>query len=262
MVLRRAEPASPSSHAQGGFTLLELLISISILVFLSGLMGQIITGTIRGADTTNEALRGPTVANAIFQQIFKDFRYIYYGGLTGDGGFKGNNDTLGGQPADRVDFITTRRTRTIGAEDDGRISEKDRISPLTEVGYALRNSDTHPGYRELWRREDYFVDDAPTEGGQYSLVYDRIRSMNFQYFPIPEQSQVREGLEEWDASQKKGLPYAILMRLEFDVPGTSTSDEEFGPDDSEPELIYRLILLRGAYSMPWPSGTAPATSGR
>ena len=35
-----------------------------------------------------------------------------------------------------------------------------------------------------------------------------------------------------------------------------------GPDDSEPELIYRLILLRGAYSVPWPSGNAPATSGR
>lgn len=247
---------------QGGFTLLELLISISILVFLSGLMGQIITGTIRGADTTNEALRGPTVANAIFQQIFKDFRYIYYGGLSADAGFKGHNDTMGGQPADRVDFITTRRTRTIGAEDDGRISEKDRISPLTEVGYALRNSDTNPGYRELWRREDYFVDDQPTEGGQYSLVYDRIRSMNFQYFPIPEQSQVREGLEEWDSTQKKGIPYAILMRLEFDVPGTSTAGESRGPDDSEPELIYRLILLRGAYSVPWPSGNAPATSGR
>lgn len=256
----RADPApTPVRRPAAGFTLLELMISITILVFLSAIMGQIITGTMRGADAANEQLRAPKMANAIFQQIFKDFRYIYYGGLTGDAGFRGTNDSLGGKDADKVDFITTRRTRTIGADDSGRLTEKDRISPVTEVGYALRHSDTNPGYRELWRREDYFVDDKPAEGGQYSLVYDRVRSLSFRYFPIPEQAQVREGLEEWDASQKKGLPYAILMRLEFDVPGNNPESGREQIEQSEPQVIFRIILLRGAYSVPWTApGSAPA----
>lgn len=248
----------PRGRASAGFTLLELMISISLLVFLSAIMGQIITGTMRGADSANEQLLAPKMANAIFQPIFKDFRYVYYGGLTGDAGFRGSNDTLGGQDADRVNFVTTRRTRTIGVDESGRLSEKDRISPVTEVGYALRHSDTNPGYRELWRREDYFVDDKPSDGGQYSLVYDRVRSLSFRYFPIPEQAQVREGNEEWDSSIKKGLPYAILMRLEFDVPGTETESGRAQIDQLEPQVIYRIILLRGAYSVPWTSAAAPA----
>ena len=253
----RADPHR-SRPASRGFTLLELMISITILVFLSSIMGQIITGTMRGSDAANEQLRAPKMANAIFQQIFKDFRYIYWGGLTGDAGFRGTNGTLGGQDADVVNFITTRRTRTIGVDESGRLSEKDRVSPVTEVGYALRHSDSNPAYRELWRREDYFVDDKPTEGGQYSLVYDRVRSLSFRYFPVPEQAQVREGLEEWDASQKKALPYAILMRLEFDVPAAGAEADRDEIAQSEPEVIYRIILLRGAYSVPWTSATAPA----
>ncbi len=237
-----------------GFTLIEIMISISILVFLSAIMGQIISGTIHGSDLASDELRGPTVANAIFQQIFKDFRYVYYGGLTGDAGFRGRSDTLGGQEADRVDFITTRRTRTIGTDDDGRLAETDRISPVTEVGYALRDSDRNPGYRELWRREDYFVDDKPTEGGHYSLVYDRVRSFSLRYFPIPEQSQDKQGLEEWDSAQRKSLPYAILLKIEFDVPRPTDGDEK-PMEDVEPELIFRIILLRGAYSVPWSEDT-------
>ena len=235
---------------QGGFTLIELMIAISMLVSLTAIMAQIIGGTTRGTEIAHENLRGPKIANAIFSQIFKDFRYIYWGGFTGHAGFRAKAGTLAGKDADRVAFVTARTTRTVGVEEDGQRRAEDRTSPLTEVGYACRINDEDSDFLELWRREDYFVDDKPTDGGHYTLVYDRIRTFQLRYFPIPEEAQNEEGLEEWDSAIKRGIPYAILLRIEFYIEEPDAGERK-RRDDEDFETIQRIILLRGAYSVPW-----------
>ena len=130
-----------ATRGQRGFTLLELMIAIGMLVSLSLLMTQIIAGTTRGADIANSNLRAPKFANAIFTQIFKDFRYIYWGGFTGNAGFRGKAGSRGGKDADVVSFVTARQTRTVGSEEGGQKRSEDRTSPLTEVGYACRIND-------------------------------------------------------------------------------------------------------------------------
>jgi prepilin-type N-terminal cleavage/methylation domain-containing protein len=247
--------ASSDRRGQGGFTLLELTVAIGILGVVLGLMYQVIQGTIEGRNMVYEELRKPKVANAILGQIFKDFRYIYWGGLVGDAGFRGRPRRLSGMDADQVAFVTARRTRTVGAEDDGNHSQDDRESYLTETGYACRLNDDNPEWLELWRREDYFVDSKPTEGGYYTLVYDKIRNFRIRYFPTPEEHfEDKEGLEEWDSAQKKGIPYAILLKIDFDIhkaqDGSLEEKEEIDP-------IHRIILLRGGYNEPWSGGEAP-----
>ncbi len=248
--MRRAPSRQALAH-QGGFTLIELTISIAMLGVVMGLMYQVIGGTIDGRNMVYEELRKPKVANAVLGQIFKDFRYIYYGGLVGDAGFRGKARTMSGMDADRVSFITARRTRTVGAEDSGERSKDTRESPLTEVGYACRPNDENADWLELWRREDYFVDSKPTEGGFYTMVYDRVRSFRLRYFPIPEEHyENKEGLEDWDSAQKKGIPYAILLKIEFDI----EEPDESNPDEREEiDPIHRIILLRGGYNVPWES---------
>jgi prepilin-type N-terminal cleavage/methylation domain-containing protein len=244
-------------RVQSGFTLLELSISIALLGTIMGLMYQTLSGTIDNRNMVQDSLRGPKVANAILAQIFKDFRYIYWGGFTGDAGFRGKSISMAGMDADRVSFITARRTRTIGSEDDGRRATIERESPLTEVGYACRPSPQYPQWLELWRREDYFVDTKPTEGGFYTLVYDKIRKFRLRYYPKPEEAVDREGLEEWDSAGKKGIPYAILLTIEFDVT-EAMEGQTYEPDNIDP--IHRIILLRGGYNVAWgqdpnPTGT-------
>ena len=251
--------ASPRRSAQGGFTLLELSIAIAMLGVVMGLMYQAISGTIRGRDIVYEDLRKPKVANAILGQIFKDFRYIYWGGLVGDAGFRGKAMERGGMDADRVAFITARRTRTVGSEDDGQQRNEDRESPLTEVGYACRLNSNYPQWLELYRREDYFIDAKPTEGGFYTLIYDKIRSFRMRYFPIPEEHYKDEGgLDDWDSAQKKGIPYAILLKIEFDV-SDPIDGEAYEPDEIDP--IHRIILLRGGYNVPYTSTAPPGSQG-
>ena len=238
-----------------GFTLIELVIAVTLLATIMGLMYQSLGQTIETRNMVQDELQGPKVANAILAQIFKDFRYIYYGGLQGEAGFRGKAIKMAGMDADRVAFITARRTRTVGTEDDGRRTDDDRESFLTEVGYACRPHPKHSQWLELWRREDYFVDSKPTEGGFYSLVYDKIRNFRLRFFPIPEEATEKQGLEEWDSAQKKGIPYAILLKIEFDV-SEPDEGETYEPDDIDP--IHRIILLRGGYNVQWgdnPSST-------
>ena len=95
-----------------------------------------------------EGLRAPKIQNAILGQIFKDFRYLYWDGFTGDTGFIGESGTVGGKDADHVDFVTSRPSRMAAAS--RRTASRMRCpSPLTEVGYALRVSDENSDYLEL-----------------------------------------------------------------------------------------------------------------
>ncbi|MDJ0974863.1 MAG: type II secretion system protein, partial [Planctomycetota bacterium] len=203
-------------HRERGMTLIEIAVAITILATITTLIVTVISGTVRGRDIADEELSRPKIANAILGQIFKDFRYIWWGGMTGNVGFLGKNGTRAGKDADVVHFITARRTRITGSEDDGSRREDDRPSPLSEVGYALKSNDVEGDglWLELWRREDYFVDDKPTEGGTYTLVYDKIRKFDMRYFATPDlqSTEDRYGAEEWDSRIKKGVPYAIILR--------------------------------------------------
>lgn len=234
-----------------GFTLLEVMVATTVLTVVVMFIYQVLQNSVRGQNMVREGLREPKITNAILGQIFRDFRYLYWDGLKGNGGFVGRNRDVSGKEADSIDFVTARPSRTAHTFDE---AARDEIpSPVTEVGYALRPNDENPEWLELWRREDWYVDDDPTGGGKYSRIYDKITRFNLQYFPTPEdpESASGKGFEEWDTRAKGKLPYAIVLTLEFDV-------EEQGPerDDVERETITRIIILKGAYNVkpPKPPG--------
>ena len=203
---------------------------------------KLLENSIRGQNMVREGLKGPKIQNAILGQIFRDFRYLYWDGFSGNAGFVGINKDIGGKEADAVDFVTARPSRTAHMSDD---QARDNIpSPLTEVGYALRPNDKNSDWNELWRREDYFVDGNPVKGGKYSLVYDKIRRFNLKYYPIPEENVDAEGSEEWDSRAKGKIPYAIVLQLEFDV-----EEQAPGAEDEGRETISRIIILKGAYNV-------------
>lgn len=232
---------------QRGMTLIEIVVAITILSGMVTVLYQIIGGTLRGKRLAEEALQTPKIENAVLGPIFKDFRYIYWGGISNDAGFLGKNGTRGGRDADQVQFITARTTRVAGSGSDSQRQQNEIQSPLTEVGYALRVNEREGGgeWLELWRREDYFVDVDPVNGGVYTLIYDKIRRFNLRYYPTPETSTNKEGFEEWDSRLRHGLPYAIILEMELDV----LKDEEGFEDRTEPHRITRIILIRGAYNV-------------
>lgn len=245
---------SPQAERRSrGFTLLEVVVAITVVAIVVTFVYQILQNSVRGQTMVREGLRVPKIQNAILGQIFKDFRYLYWDGFTGDTGFIGKHHKVGGMDADSIHFVTARPSRGVGGEDDDR---RDRIpSPITEVGYALRQNEEDSDFLELWRREDWFVDDNPVRGGKYMLIYDKITTFHLQYFPIPEENVSGEGVDEWDTRVKKRLPYAIVLDIKFEVESKEERDRR--DREEEVERIRRIIVLKNAYNVARKSQAAP-----
>ncbi len=232
---------SPARERRG-FTLIEVMVALLILAVVVTFVYQVLQNSVRGQDMVREGLRTPKIQNAILGQIFKDFRYLYWDGFTGDTGFIGETGMVGGKDADHVDFVTSRPSRMAQLEEE---SVHDPVpSPLTEVGYALRINDDNSDYLELYRREDWFVDDNPVRGGKYTLIYDKITKFDLLYFPIPEENVDGKGVKDWDTRVKKKLPYAIVLEISF----TAEEHEDQDIEETE-EHISRIIVLKGAYNV-------------
>jgi len=237
--VRRARPTD------GGFTLLEIVVAIGILAMMMSFVYEVLTKAVATRDTLTEGLEGPKTENAILGEILSDLRFIYYrpGQFANNAGFWGRNRQVAGKEADRIDFLTCRASRTAELEDAGDL-RRPVNAPIVEVGYACRPSDAKPEWIELWRRERYFVDDDPTDGGRYDLVYDKLRAFDLEYYePAEKRVQGSRGLEEWDSKTQKSLPAAIVLRLEFDVREPIAKDQPQG-------MVRRIVLLPPSRSVP------------
>lgn len=238
--------ARPSS--QRGFTLVEIVVAVTLLALTMTFVYEILMNTIRSRDAVTEGLETPKIDNAITDQILKDFRFLYWrqGQLPADAGFWGRPTNV--SSAGRVDFITARTSRLAQLEESNAVVG---YAPLVEVGYAPRRNEGGGKGRwiELWRRESYFVDDNPTEGGKYDLIYDKLRKFSLRYYNLPEErAEGDDGTEEWDTKIQHKLPYAISLEFEYDVREN---------DDPEPHgKVRRIILLAGARSVPNDAGMA------
>lgn len=245
-------PRPPPRRRRAGFTILEVMVALTVVATVVSFVYVILQNSVRGQTIVRQGLRAPKIQNAILGQIFRDFRYLYWDGFAAEGGFIGRNSDVGGREADNIDFVTARPSRIARSED---LSDLDtEPSPLTEVGYALRENN---GYLELWRREDWFVDDDPIKGGKYSLIYDKITRFSLLYFPTPEDNVDNKGVEEWDTRLKKKLPYAIFLEISFVVEEPTDVGTEL-----QEEFISRIIILKGAYNVARSSSQNPQQPAR
>ena len=236
-----------SARRDAGFTLIELVIALAIVAFIASTVAQTLWKDVATRDMILEELEPPKVEDAILEMVARDLRFLYYraGLFPADGGFWGRTKQMNGHDADRIDFITARTSRVAQLEDATAGQPGD--SPLTEVGYACRPNDANGRWLELWRREDYFVDDDPTDGGDFSLVYDKVRRFSLRYFPAPDDRDAATqasdtGREEWESKTTKKVPYAIILDLQYDVRE---------PAVDEPQAkVTKIFLLKPGRSLP------------
>jgi prepilin-type N-terminal cleavage/methylation domain-containing protein len=247
---------SAAVPSRRGFTIVEVMVTMVVLSMLLTFVVQILFNTVRTRDWIREDLEGPKIESAILDEIIRDLRFVYYrtGQFPADAGFWGRSRNINGKSGDRLDFLTCRRSRLAELEETNQAQVN---APLVEVGYACRASETHPELLELWRREDYFADDDPTDGGRFDLVYDRVREFELKFYLPPEVRQEDDdGLEEWDSKVQHKLPSAIVVRLLYDVRVPSASDRKpLGPAQGR---VRRVILLAPSRSVP-PADTAMGT---
>lgn len=186
-----------------GFTMVELLIAISILAMILITIYAAFQGTIKVIRTGSRGADNYQHLRLAIESIRRDLvcAFIPPGE---EGVLKGIDNDSGGSDMDSIDFVTASNLMADPGEDR-------RESDICEVGYFI--SDEHEGV--LVRRVDLTVDSNPFSGGRLEPIAEKVVALNFQYYDAEED----KWLDSWDPEaeeeneQIKGLPPIVWVEV-------------------------------------------------
>jgi prepilin-type N-terminal cleavage/methylation domain-containing protein len=246
-----------------GFTLLELLITLTILgLVLTAVYGALFK-TLDVQQQIAEETAGPREALALIELMAADFRAAVRpealeaakAGEQDRAPFHGKAArNADGRDADQVHLIASvtsrfaQDARKLRGEEIAGLADDDPDDPearqvradLCEVSYLLKDDPDHPGLMRLYRREDFHVDASPTRGGAILRLHSRVRGLKLRYYKGDEGTTGRDPVENWKAHEEKALPAAVEIELTIDV-GRPEDDE--ADDSGEPKVaVYRTVV--------------------
>lgn len=219
-------PATSSHMTEGkGFTLLEILIAIFILVTVLSTIYASYTGTLRIVEETQSQAELYQVARVVLERITEDLESLYSptkaaaspvgpSGLEDDEelvGLIGEENEIGGQSADTMRFFS--RAHLV-------FGEQDLPCGTAEIGYYVEEDETGESLI-LYRSDRLKVEEAPEEGGGGLLLCEGLASIDFRYYDAD-----GEEYEDWE-SQDKGIPRLVSISLEFVNPSNPETPLKF-----------------------------------
>ena len=196
-----------------GFTLLEVMVAMLLAVIIMVTVHFALYGVLYARDTIDEEMAGVEVGPTILDMIERDLMALHIYNVEGNRILRGGTQSLGGHDADHIDFLADVNS-SITHSKLYEENEKTR-SPVTEVGYRVRTNPDNQDFLELWRRQDFFVDNEPFEGGAYERVYAQIRKFRIGYYEKLDED--KEEVRDWDVAEKGMLPAAIVITIELEV---------------------------------------------
>jgi prepilin-type N-terminal cleavage/methylation domain-containing protein len=216
--------------SQRGFTLVEIMIAVGIGGMLLTMVFTSLSTMIRSRQAIVDFSTPYVVGPQILDTIEADLRNAYFYDFEDNDAFWGADAEVAGREADGLSFLTAslgrvgeqelRSTRRIGqAEETHR-----RRSPMSEVQYVCRRSPVNQDWLELWRREDFYVDDLIHDGGIYRCLHDRVFDLKLEYvsrtvggvglapgLQMASLDEVRH--DGWTGMEERGLPRAVVVSI-------------------------------------------------
>ncbi len=206
--LRR--PTSP--FRTSGFTLMEVLVSM----FISAIIMTGVLSSLDSAQKAVDAIHNITLTERAGPQLMEMIRKDIARLAVYDAGeyviMKGESKSLRGADADRLDMLVYGRSTFPQTHP---FLNRHIHAPINEVGYWLREREGPLDFLELYRREDFMVDDEPYGGGNFAMLNDRIVNLDLVYYAKPEFDPAKE--DNWDSAQLASLPYCIELHLELEI---------------------------------------------
>ncbi len=204
-----------------GFTLIEVLLAMAITALLfTGAFWSLHQVVLTRNAVSNRAtpyIMGP----AVLDVIAADLANAAFYDLKDNNAFYATNADIAGREADALSFVTCSRAHAPEEYDD---KEDLRDSHVNEVAYLLRRGASGTDFLELWRREDWSVDDKPHNEGDFVLLYDKVHSLSMQFVPRSPNAEGAETREDantdngdlvdgWNAVKEQSLPRAVQFTL-------------------------------------------------
>lgn len=206
-----------------GFTLMEIMITMLLMAGILLTITQVLTGARKTRDKIHNLQDAQKAGPAILQRIEQDLRALYTHDRDRAYTVRVRDDTLGGADADSIDFVCAVRSLIKYREDD---TEDFHLAPINEVGYHLRKRPDNDDFLEIYRREDFGIDELPFDGGRYSLLHDRVKGFNITVYK--EDGPEEEPEDYWDAEEDLemvGMPTRIEIELTIELAPRLTGEQ-------------------------------------
>jgi hypothetical protein len=148
------------------------------------------------------------------------------------------NRTIYGLDGDSIDFVTTTNSKVM-IQVDRRLVRSD----TNEVGYRLRPNPDDDDFLEIYRREDFGVDDEPFDGGTYTFLHDRVKQFDIQVFD--ESGFDAEPIDEWlYAEDEAPLPLWLEISMTLELSPRITREAlRYAPVDKRTVTYTRVVRL-------------------
>jgi general secretion pathway protein J len=172
-------------RALRGFTLVELLVAVAVLAFITMLLYGAFAGMKRSRDGLTRT-----------QGRYREGRLALSRFVRDKTGFVGTV----ANPADRLDFNAFSNIR------------RDRNSHVTdqlEVSYFGGDSIEEPGTTDLLRRSSAYLDEEPIQGGRVDVVATDIDLFDLSYLDPTTSLWV----DSWDTTQAAGQPNRLPLQV-------------------------------------------------
>ena len=229
-----------------GFTLIEIILATVLFSLLMASYYEIFNGVLQLEEYARESRSFSNVGPAVLDLIEDDIHSLFIHPRADDAfPFRGNDDSMGSQASDSFHFVGTRAS--IGEEQI--FGDEWTKSPVNELGYRVARSSSRRDTRRLYRRESYYVDGTPLDGGDYYEVYDRVHAFDVTYvgYRVEEEDnseateeRLLETFESWDSEERKGYPTAMIVKLTIEAPQLTVPIDG---EDTEPtrRTFFRVI---------------------
>jgi type II secretory pathway component PulJ len=194
-----------------GFSLVEVLVALLIVSGIMLALVQLLDATRITRDTIHNIQETQLAGPAIMDLIERDVRALMVYDTAPDRVLRIKDRVVLGHDADRIDFVASTDSVVLN-ELDHRFLRAD----CNEVGYVLRINPQDDQFLELYRREDFGVDDEPFDGGAYTFLHDQVKDFDIAVFE--EEGPDAESIEDWgDDEEHVGLPLRIEIRLTLEL---------------------------------------------
>lgn len=217
-----------------GFTLMEVMVAITILAMVSTLIWTAFAQTSKAkkvVESTNDRYHQVKIA---MRRLCADLSQAYLSRninqqlITRESVFIGKNDD-----PDSLDFMTFGHRRRFK---DAQESEQ------CEVGYYVVEDSEDPDVMNLVRREARRVDDEPEEGGTTLVLVEDVLEFELEYYD-PGMDQWEK---EWDTTQLTGQPNRLPMQVRIRLVVRGRNDEELVFVTQTPITMTEPVFYTGA----------------
>lgn len=224
--------------SRAGFTLIEILLTLLIMSGIMIAMTSILTAARTSRDTIHNIQETQLAGPAILDMIERDLRGLTVFNRTKALQLRVKDRVVLGFDADSLDFVTTTRSMTWHQEDNRFVR-----AASNEVGYRLKIAAGGDQFLELYRREQYGVDQDAFEGGNFLLLHDKVRGLDIRCFA--KDGPDEEPVEQWGSDnhdENVGLPSRIEISLTLELAPRLVHEQLRVASLDKRTIVYKRII--------------------